>query len=314
MNADKIKYISAGAGSGKTYSITHKLADLIKEGKVKPEEVILTTFTKKAANDLLEKARQVLIEEKQFDAAIQLDRALIGTIDSVAYSFMEKYWYLLGLNAKQSVMPDEDVKFYVNQSIAEIVQDEDSINFFRHFRDYFDIQTNDKKESRFSKPDYDFWKRYLTTIIDYALKNHITDFKDSIAISIDTLKKIIKPIDKPLQINNTECIECVNKVIEIFNNQRASDANNKRTEKFKRLLAINNWTFPQVISLCNEIGNIKLKAVSEACDGFVAKYSQIWKSPDVVDYVAEFINKEFSYIYFINIFFKENKNSITSSQ
>ena len=41
-----ITYISASAGSGKTYELTERLKAAILEGKCKPEEVILTTFTK----------------------------------------------------------------------------------------------------------------------------------------------------------------------------------------------------------------------------------------------------------------------------
>ena len=38
-----VTYINASAGSGKTYTLTHKLADLISKKKVKPEQVIMTT-------------------------------------------------------------------------------------------------------------------------------------------------------------------------------------------------------------------------------------------------------------------------------
>ena len=52
-----VTYINAGAGSGKTYRLTETLTALIKEKKVKPSEVILTTFTTKAANEFKEKAK-----------------------------------------------------------------------------------------------------------------------------------------------------------------------------------------------------------------------------------------------------------------
>lgn len=56
-------YINAGAGSGKTYRLTETLTQLIKEGKVKPEQVILTTFsTTKAANEFKEKAKAFLFD------------------------------------------------------------------------------------------------------------------------------------------------------------------------------------------------------------------------------------------------------------
>ena len=47
---ENVTYINASAGSGKTYTLTHKLAELIKSGHVRSEQVIMTTFTVKAAN------------------------------------------------------------------------------------------------------------------------------------------------------------------------------------------------------------------------------------------------------------------------
>ena len=54
-----VRYYNAGAGSGKTYKLTHMLADRIREG-LNPAEVILTTFTKAAAADFKERASAVL--------------------------------------------------------------------------------------------------------------------------------------------------------------------------------------------------------------------------------------------------------------
>ena len=62
-----VTYISAGAGSGKTYTLTHRLADMIRRGEVRPNEVILTTFTKKAAENFKERAQSVLYKEGMYD-------------------------------------------------------------------------------------------------------------------------------------------------------------------------------------------------------------------------------------------------------
>ena len=92
-----VTYINAGAGSGKTYTLTQQLVKLIKEGKAKPEQVILTTFTIKAASEFKEKAKAELYKEGLFDEAIRLDQALIGTVHSVCQRMIAKYWFYLGL-------------------------------------------------------------------------------------------------------------------------------------------------------------------------------------------------------------------------
>ena len=55
-----VTYINAGAGSGKTYTLTSKLAEKLSDRSagVTPSQVILTTFTELAAAEFREKARQ----------------------------------------------------------------------------------------------------------------------------------------------------------------------------------------------------------------------------------------------------------------
>jgi superfamily I DNA/RNA helicase len=93
-----VTYINASAGSGKTYTLTHTLADLIGDKKVKPEQVIMTTFTVKAASEMKEEAKKVLYEKGLFEQASRLDQAMIGTIHSVANALINKYWFFLGLS------------------------------------------------------------------------------------------------------------------------------------------------------------------------------------------------------------------------
>ena len=151
-----ITYISAGAGSGKTYTLTQILADLISRKQddpehVDPEQVILTTFTVKAANEFREKAKAELYKIGKYDEAARLDHALIGTIDSVASQLIQKYWYTIGISPKQGVMDESAKTTYINQSIANIPSDDD-LQFFAQFRKTFDVvDTN-------SKPDENFWK------------------------------------------------------------------------------------------------------------------------------------------------------------
>ena len=53
-------FVSAGAGSGKTYRLTQDIAKMIIDGKCRAEEIILTTFTDAAAKELREKVRSTL--------------------------------------------------------------------------------------------------------------------------------------------------------------------------------------------------------------------------------------------------------------
>ena len=87
-------FISAGAGSGKTYTITTDVAKMVKDHLLNPDQVIMTTFTKAAAQELREKAKNELANLGLHREVQQMEHALIGTVHSVANTFLTKYWYL----------------------------------------------------------------------------------------------------------------------------------------------------------------------------------------------------------------------------
>lgn len=183
-----VNYISAGAGSGKTYTLTQRLAQHIINGDVRPEEVILTTFTDKAAAEFRERAKAVLYEEGWFDEADRLDLAQIGTVHSIAYKMLLKYWYILGLSPQLKVMDENDVNFFISQSLADLPND-DEIRFLNEFRSFFSIQRQ-KNYSYAYQPDYHFWKDYLTKIVEQSVIFNIHDFQDSKAYSISQVHEL----------------------------------------------------------------------------------------------------------------------------
>jgi len=74
-----IQIISASAGSGKTYRLSEELKQALSSGQVRPEAVLATTFTRKAAAELQERARQHLLKSGRVAEAQQMGAAMIGT-------------------------------------------------------------------------------------------------------------------------------------------------------------------------------------------------------------------------------------------
>ena len=193
---ERVTYISAGAGSGKTYTLTHLLANHIANGDVEPEKVILTTYTKKAAAEFREKAKSVLYEEGRtnpmlYEAAARLELASIGTVHAVANSFVQKYWYYLGLSPQQKVIAEEDVNFYISQSLAELPTEEE-IKFLNQFRYQFSIEKLrvPGDPSMGSYADYGFWKELLVQVIKKSETFGVKDLAESRQKSLDLVANL----------------------------------------------------------------------------------------------------------------------------
>ncbi len=195
-------YINAGAGSGKTYTLTNLLAEKLSNGEVEPSQVILTTFTELAAAEFREKARVQILDEGKLDAAAQMDSAAMGTVHSVALHFIQKFWYLLDYGADIQPISERDEDYYMNQSLARIMNETDTngklktqadLDNFKRFRNYFDICDSS------GNPDYLFWQRYLRDIVEKMEYYNVTNLQISIEKSIETLRAVFnKNVDRRL--------------------------------------------------------------------------------------------------------------------
>jgi len=96
--------VLSGPGSGKTRVITHRIAYLIKERGITPEEILAVTFTNKAANEMKERVTKLLLLRTRNH---QLGNPLIGTFHSLGAKILREDGGYLGLG-KGFVIFDED--------------------------------------------------------------------------------------------------------------------------------------------------------------------------------------------------------------
>ena len=179
-----ITYISAGAGSGKTTRIIKELVAAINSG-VKPSQIIMTTFTRAAAQEMRERAKQKLLELGQPDKANEMEAAMIGTIHSVCLSFLQKYWYLAGISPETQQMDENDFKLYVDRSLFENVSEKDMQDFER-WRKMLDLKKNDG----ISKPYVNYWRDWLRTMVDKVRYYQINDLTESRKRSIQEIEDV----------------------------------------------------------------------------------------------------------------------------
>lgn len=157
-------FISAGAGSGKTYRITTDVANMVKDGLLKPDQVIMTTFTKAAAQELREKAKKELTNLGLYKDAQQMEHALIGTVHSIAYTFLSKYWYLLGIAPDAAALEEDELNLYRDHSLRGLLNP-DERKFLYDFTELYKISYS--LEDHKSGNNYEFWKKDLCKVVDY---------------------------------------------------------------------------------------------------------------------------------------------------
>ena len=185
-------FISAGAGSGKTYRITTDVAKMVFDHKLNPDQVIMTTFTKAAAQELREKAKKELVNLGKHREAQQMEHALIGTVHSVANTFLTKYWYLLGIMPDAAAMEENELQMYRDHSLRGLLDPKDRSFLFKYAENYNIIY--DAKERK-SGINYEFWKADLCKVLDFIQWYGIKE--DQIKDSIETTESFIVCLDEP---------------------------------------------------------------------------------------------------------------------
>lgn len=92
--------VIAGAGSGKTRVIVHRVAFMIENG-INPEEILLLTFTRKAASEMLGRVQQLL-------KANTPQKVFGGTFHSFSNYILRKYASLIGIPSNFTIIDEED--------------------------------------------------------------------------------------------------------------------------------------------------------------------------------------------------------------
>jgi DNA helicase II / ATP-dependent DNA helicase PcrA len=108
--------VLAGPGTGKTTIIVHRLAQLIKSGKVNSENLLVVTFSKDAAAEMKERFVKFAIEHKSATTR-QISEITFGTFHSVFFKILRQYE-----NYKLENLLDEGEKYITLKNIARKLQ------------------------------------------------------------------------------------------------------------------------------------------------------------------------------------------------
>ena len=123
LNTDGPMIILAGAGSGKTRVLTHKVIYLILEKHVNPENILMTTFTNKAANEMKERIKKLLGENKT---------PFVGTFHSLCARILRIEGKHIGLSPKFLIYDTQDQVDAIKQAMKKSIKNPNyNLAFFR---------------------------------------------------------------------------------------------------------------------------------------------------------------------------------------
>lgn len=126
--------ILAGAGSGKTKALTHRLAYLVFEKKIRPENILAVTFTNKAAGEMRDRVSKLLSDYRlpttatnrnQFQPAVDrgrlaVDIPFLGTFHSVCVKILRREIHQLGFKSDFAIYDDADSIALIKKIMVEL--------------------------------------------------------------------------------------------------------------------------------------------------------------------------------------------------
>lgn len=107
--------VIAGAGSGKTRVLTHRVAHLILDKGVDPENVLAITFTNKATKEMKNRIAALLGRDAAF--------VKVGTFHRTCLDMLRSYHDLVGLPAKFGLANQDDAKKIITRLCSSFISD-----------------------------------------------------------------------------------------------------------------------------------------------------------------------------------------------
>ena len=103
--------VIAGAGSGKTRTLTHRVAYLLDKG-VEPGNILLLTFTNKAAREMLERVEQLVPQD--------MSALWSGTFHSIGNRILRRHADVLGFTRSFSILDRDDQKSLMSEVVRSL--------------------------------------------------------------------------------------------------------------------------------------------------------------------------------------------------
>ena len=184
INTEGPCLVIAGAGSGKTKVLTHKIAYLIKEKNVLPWNILAITFTNKAANEMKERIANLV-----GDSAKDI---WMGTFHSICVRILRKFIDRIGFDSSFIIFDTTDQKNLVKRCLKELNIDEKVLSEKSCLYEISNAKNDMLEPDQYkAKVKGDFRRETISKVYDLyqqkLMENNAIDFDDIINFTIKIL-------------------------------------------------------------------------------------------------------------------------------
>ncbi|EPR15832.1 hypothetical protein M527_23580 [Sphingobium indicum IP26] len=188
MTFPNITTVVASAGAGKTTRIVGNIAKEVTSRD--PETIVATTFTVKAADELIERSRAKLFELGMPDKAARLLGARFGTVNAICGQIVSENAIALGRSPRAEVIPEGSVpRIFAIAADAAIERHAPTLNSLADVMGFFEP----KRAAGAERSD---WRTTVRRLIELARANGISaqDLSLSAERSVATFLELLPPV------------------------------------------------------------------------------------------------------------------------
>jgi ATP-dependent helicase/nuclease subunit A len=285
-----IEFISAGAGSGKTYRLTTILSEALASGAARPSGVVAMTFTLKAAAELRQRARKALLEQGRLDLSTAIGQSRIGTVNAVCNQLLQRYCFELGHSPDQTVLAETQSMQLLRRAVEEVL-DPTQRDALVRYGDRFDLERSEWDRpvrlivdaARANGIDADTLRTMGSANADAMLANWPAPVTDGPGLTAQLSAAMVAAI--PALEKHVEEVKATGKDPQ-KNTQDALDELRKCRKDFEA----GKWMWKQWASLCQLNAGAKLRAVVQPVLDAAAMHEQ---HPDFHDDIRKYLNLVF---------------------
>ncbi len=186
--------IIAGAGSGKTKTITHRLAYLMATG-ISADNIIALTFTNKAAEEMKERVAKIL--EKK---TLEYDRPFVGTFHRLGVKILRELWQNTSRNRNFLIFDEDDSRSLIKKCLTELNLPKEQFNYGAVREEISRAKSELLNSEKYKKEAFNFFQENVSKVYDLyetkLIESNAFDFDDLIKIPVEIFQNNPEILEK----------------------------------------------------------------------------------------------------------------------